>query len=308
MRRVEQLITQVRRATENVRVGTTDGLSDEEFIQYLNDAQELCESNIRRVYAKAFVKEKTWSATGAEQVTLPSDIWARQAVISLEWSPTGLAKDYYHLKKRTVRERFTMTGSPSQYVLYNNSILIDCYPATGTFRLIYQMKLPRLDKRRGTVASRTLTATACTALTITPSGLFVQGDYDLYPTISVVDNFGVVLMSGIAYSAVSAAGVLTLEGSSFTFASGETAPVGSYVVLGTNSSPTSSLSDECEKFLLAYCQRRILDRDSSDDRMTISEDEKAMLADIAETFAEISGDIDEIPTFNNDYFNDDDFN
>ncbi len=304
MRRVEQLITQVRRATENSRIGTADGISDEEFIQYLNDAQELCASAIIQVHRTAFSKQKIFTAPGTEAYTLPFDIWARQRVLSVEYSQDGSVDHYYTLDQARIVERYSRVGRPTQYILFNNTLLLNAYPSSGSFRITYDPKLPSLDKRRATVDAITLSSTQLTALSLAITTPFVAADYDLFDQLSIVGANGTVKMSQIAYTAVSAVnGNVTLL-ANVTFGAGETGATGDYVCLGPNATTTSQLPDECEKFLLAYCSRRILDRDSSTDRATMSEDEQTMLGDIVGAFADSAGDMDEIVVKNYDYFDD----
>lgn len=305
MRRVEQLETQARRASENVRVGSADGISSEEFIQYFNDAQELIQTGIVKVHRKAFSKEWTFAAPGTESKALPADILGTHRIVSVEYSASGSASDYRRLEPGQLIERAAVPGSPSFYMVMAGSLLVNPYPSTGTFRVIYDKQIRRLDKRRGTVASRTQGATYLTALTITPSGLFVQADYDLFDEISLVNARGVVQMSGIPHTGVNASGVVSIYGASgFAFASGELATVGDYVCLGTNSSPTSELPDIAEKLMLVYCTRRVLDRDSSDDRKEFKGDELDMLSDIIDLYADISADAEVPPISDNGYFDD----
>lgn len=307
MRRVEQLITQVRRATENTRVGETDGISDEEFVQCFNDCQELTQTAIVKVHRKAFVRDWEFTAPGVEYKEFPSDMLATHLVHSVEYSPSGNAADYRRLEPGHLIERQSVAGSPAFWMQLGSKLLVNPYPSSGSFRVVIDRKIRRLDKRRGTVASKTQGATYLTALTITPSGLFVQADYDLFDEISLVNARGVVQMSGIPFTAVSASGVVTIYGASgFAFASGELATVGDYVCLGTNASPTSELPEIAEKLLLMYCSRRILNRDSSDDAREFKADELEMLADITDLYAELSADADIPPVMDNGFFDDPD--
>jgi hypothetical protein len=303
MRRVEQLITQIRRATENTRVGTADGLSDEEFVQYLNDAQEAIQAAILGEHATLFQVDKTYTVSGAESYTMPTDIYGGQAAVTVFWSPDGSNGSWVKLHQARAVERISAQGRPYQYIVRGNSFLLEPYPTSGYVRLTYNRQLRRLDKRRATVSSRALGGTSLTALTIGGS-LFVQADYDLYPSLSVVDSQGVVLMSGVTYSAVSAPGVVSLDPTTFAAQTGETCPVGAYVCLGTNASPTSELPEIGEKLLLKMASRMILDRDSSNDRQTFKEDEMDMLRQIVSFYGDVTQDLDEIPVTNTEYFDD----
>lgn len=306
MRRVEQLITQVRRATENVRVGTTDGLSDEEFIQYMNDCQNMIQAAILRKYATVFHADKTYTSPG-RTITLPSDCYGKQAVVNVWWSPDGSDGSWKRLHKARNVEDVTSRGLPWQWVLRGGTILLGPYPSTGQIKVTYNRRVRRLDKRRGTIsfASFNSTTLVLSALTISPTGLFVQADYDLFSELSIVTPRGVVSMSGIPYSAVSAAGVVTFDpAGSFTAQTGESIDINSYICLGTNASTTSELPEEAEGLLLKYTSRVILDRDSSNDRATFKEDELSMLADIVDFYADPTQDLEEIPVTNDSYFDD----
>jgi len=301
MRRGELLVKQIQRATENERVGTTDGISLEEYYQYLTDGVRKFQRAVTAVHATAFRTSTTWSADGAESRSLPTDIFGRNRVVSLEYTASGNAVDYYPLKLVTQKERFTMTGNPAQYLLQGDAVLINCYPASGTFRMVYDQLLPAVDKRRATVASRTLSSTAITALTL--SG-YTAADYDLADHLTVVDFSGTVLMRGIPYTAVnSGTGVVTIQGSSYTFPTGSTAPVGAYVCLGKNASSHALIDSQAEDFLLVYAQRRILMRDSSDDAADLTPEEQEMLGGIIAGYAE-SPDVESVPILDCGYFGD----
>lgn len=305
MRRAEQLVAHVRRATENERSGTADGISDEEFLEYLNQGQELVQQAIVREHRTAFAKETTLNASGVESLTLPADCFGRHRILSLEFSPSGVADDYYRLEERRLPERYTLIGHPKAYTPVKTSVLVAPYPLTGTYRLVYDPVLPRIDKRRTTVASRTITSGALTALTLATAAPFNVNDYTLDDFLCVIALDGTIKTAAIPFTAVSAGGVVTIEGGSYTLAAGETFAVGDNVVIGRYSSSHSQLPDLCEKFLLSYCERRILQRDESGARGEMNEDEKAQMAEIVLTFAEISGDIEDIPVISNGYWMDD---
>jgi hypothetical protein len=79
------------------------------------------------------------------------------------------------------------------------------------------------------------------------------------------------------------------------FEPGESIDVGDYACRGDFSSTTSELPDVCEKYMLEYCNTRILVRDSQTD----SADVAGILAKVQETlrlaFSEPSADPDRVP-------------
>jgi len=305
LRRIELLITQVQRATENERVGSTDGISAEEYYQYFSDGQTMLQRRILAVNNKLFRTSDTFSASGAESYdNAPADMFARNMIASLEYSSSGLAKDYVHLKKRTQGERFSETGTPSQYMLESGRILVNAYPSAGSFRRVYNYKLPRLDKRRTTVLSHTKSATALSALTLVTTTPFDSADYALSDYLTIVGWDGTIKMRGIPYTAVdSGTGVVTIQGTTYTFPSDSTLTNGDQVCLGEYAATHSLLDDQCEDFMLTYCQKRILMRDSSQDVSDLESVLQPMIDDILELYSD-DPDVQEVPVTGFSYFQD----
>lgn len=300
MLRAELLLKQVQRQTENERVGTNDGISLEEYYRYFNDAQLRLQRQILKVNNKAFRTYTTWPADGTEDYDQPFDMFARNQSVTLEYT-SGTDADYVTLKKVTQLERSTIAGRPTQYILEGTRILVNAYPATGTFRLTYTRRLPLVDKRRATVASRTLSGSfALTALAL--SG-YTDADYLLADHLCVVDFNGVIKARGIPYTGVTL-GVVTIQGSTYTLPTGYTTiTVGEYVCLGAYTSTHFQVDESAEDFLVAYCSRRILNRDGSPDAAELTADELTMLEDITDIYTD-DADIDQVPVTNCDYFGD----
>lgn len=305
MRRIELLIPQVQRATENERVGSTDGISAEEYYQYFTDGQFMLQRRILAVNNKVFRANDTFDASGSETYdNAPFNIFARNMVVSLEYSSTGAARDYRPLTKRTAAERFSDAGTPTQYMLESGVIIVNAFPASGTFRRTYNFKLPRLDKRRTTVASHTKSATALSALTLTTTTPFDADDYALSDYLTIVGWDGSIKMRGIPYTAVdSGTGVVTIQGTTYTFPTSSTLTNLDQVCLGEYATTHSLLDDQCEDLLLAYCSKRILMRDSSQD----VGDLESILAPEIEAVLELYADDPDnqaVPVTNFDYFQD----
>jgi hypothetical protein len=297
MRRAELLETHVRRVTGNTRTGSTDGISSEDFFQFFTDAQLMLQRRILTRHSKAFKAETTWSADGLESRALPADIFG-QSVISLEYSATGNAQDYRVLERRTHLERISTDGDPLFYVVEGSTLLLGPYPRTGTLRLTYNRQLPRVDKRRGTVSSHTKSTTALTALTLAG---YTAADFALFDHLTVVDFNGTVKMRGIPYTSVnSGSGVVSIYASSYTFPSGSTMTNGEYFCLGEYASTHVSLPDFCEDFVLAYCAKRIFNRDSSTDAVDADQELQRMALEIAETWGASGEDVDQVTVLNQD--------
>jgi len=306
MRRMEQLVNQVRLQTENTRVGITDGISDEEFIQFVNDGQEDLLSKIFQTNARAFSKVTLVDMTrGQANYSLPADTFMNSRIVLVEYSNSGAAKDFRPLTKNVSTEQRHYEGYPQNYIIQGGDLIISPTPdrsIAGGIRVTYDPIFPRVDKRRTVVGAVTISVGAVTALTLSNSAPFVLGDYNLYDYLSFVDAVGTVKTSGLRFTAVDAGGVVTIPGGSFTQPVGSTIAIGDYVVLGPYASTHSGLPDICEKFLLNYCAMRIFARDSSSDigdQMSILDNiESAILSNYQDT----SGDLDEVPVVDYSYY------
>jgi hypothetical protein len=293
LRRAELLIKQIQRATENERVGANDGISLEEYYQYLTDGQRFIQAAIIANKSKRYRTATTWDADGVEEQDLPFDILSPEAISNLEYSSSGLAADYRRIDRKTQLERWSDTGVPFQYILEGSVIKVNAYPATGSFRLTYQKKLPSLDKRRASVLSHTKSATALTALAL--SG-YTDADYLLFDYLTVVGWDGTVKMRGVPYTAV-ASGVVTVQGGSYTFPTGSTLTnTTDYVCLGDYATTHPQVDDCCEGVLLLYGQKRILNRDSSDDAILHAADMQELMGPMLSNYE--PDDIEDIPIVN----------
>lgn len=313
MRRVEQLIRQVRRQTENqlasgTSAGSNDGISDEEFIQYLNDAQERIYTMIVKTHEKAFIKEDFIDlVSGTEKYALPTDILAEQQIVNIEYSFTGTPDEYVPLRKGYHIERTSFSGFPSMYISFSDQVIINPIAdksQTSGLRVTYHPLLRRIDKRRSTVDSVTLDTSArtITELNLSVDGpvTFTEEDFDEYDSLCIVNARGAQQMIRIPYTDVSAAGVVSVD-SSFVYELGETISPGDYVVLGDNASTHSQLPDILEKYLLAYCAWKIFKRDSTVDSAEQLQELVSMEQDLVDLFAENSSDVDRIPVINSEF-------
>lgn len=301
MRRADLLLKQVQRATENERVGSTDGISTEEYYQYFTDGLRFLQRKIIAVHTTAFRTSKTYTASGSESYDQPSDIFSRNRIVSIEYKEANQGDEHYRrLERRTQLERFSGTGRPTKYILEGKTFKVNAYPSAGTFRVTYDFLLPAVDKRRGTVSARTKTTTNITALTLT--GYTSNDEFSLWDHVTIVGFDGTIKMAGIPYTSV-AAGVVTIQGGTYAFPSGSTCEVGDYYCLGANASSHPQIDDAAEDFLITYCQRRILLRDSSQDANDIAEELRPMWVDLIDVYAG-SPDVEGIPVTNYDYWDD----
>lgn len=304
MRRLEHLISQVRRQTDNEVIGDDDGISKNELIWYFNEAQTNLQEAIINTYRKSFSEVAYISAVGSqEEYSLPDYTFSGQSVVKIDYSHDGQAKNYIPLNKVEFVEQRSINGVPLFYVLRKNKVIFNPIPQssiTNAFRVTYNKALPMLDVRRSTVKAKTEGAGTLTALTLEPTFTgFSVDDWADDDYLTVIGADGTIKCPKIAYTAVSALGVLTMP--THTYLTGETVTVGDYVVPGERATTHSELPDNCERYLVSYVVWKILKRDSSKDSQEHLQELVMMSQQIVDTYAGAAQDITRIPVINTDW-------
>lgn len=302
MRRLDKLIEQARRQTENEDVSSTIGIATEEFIQYFNDAQDRLQSAISSTYPNVFLSEQIITLTsGTEAYSIPDNLFLDSRIVNVEISLTGNSQDFTPLRPITYKNRGTYESeSPYGYIRKNGQILVNgVYRGSGaTIRVTYERALDNLDIRRGAIS--VVTGTPITSITLASSPTpdtyelpnITTGDY-----ICVSDKDGVVTAYNIPVTGYNS-GSRVLTVSSHTLAAGEAAAVGSYVTIGRYSTTHSKLSETAERYLLAYAAWKILKRDSSEDSKDQERELLMLEEDIVKSYADNDRDTYGIPILN----------
>jgi hypothetical protein len=308
-RYVSYLIDDVRSSTENEDFSDTIGIKDAEFLRFLNDAQYRIHNLIVQKHPSVFLEEYTTDIVGnQESYTLPNNSFIGNKVTQVEYTAQSAGTSYYYpLRPGALYERSpgpnsrAGLGYPRKYIRRSGQIMLTPIPtsSTGKLRITYTRKLPKLDLRRGSVASVTLDSSnnTITALNLDVSTDTVDStQMDKFTRLSVVDEEGNVKMSNIKYTDIdSSTGVVTID-SNFAYQTGETIEAGNYIVAGNYSSTHVQLDDLVERYLIAYTTLKILQRDSNITDLSV---QQAVLTemenDILSAYAEVSDDIMEIP-------------
>lgn len=301
MRSVTRLIDQIRKQTENEEFSDFTGIKDQEFIQYLNDAQYNLQSMIIQQHPRVFIEEVVINAvSGQEKYDLPSNTFLKNKVHNVEYSSTGHEDDYYVLEEDTIKRRNPgVSGSPVKYIRLSGQILMTPQPvSSGKIRINYVKRLRELDKRAAKVDSATVSDSGFT-ITLTNDADQVTDTTSLsdHDYICIVDKEGNSIVKNIEISSVS---VTSIVCPGHTLEEGETAviPAGSYIVGGKDTTTHSELSIETERYLMAYCAWKILKRDSSVDSAEASQELSLMAKEIVKSYAMVSDDVQYIPQLN----------
>lgn len=300
MRRLDVLIEQSRRQTDNTDYSTNSGIQTEEFIQYANDAQDRIQSLALGAHPEGvFDKEKIYSVIASQDsYDLPFDIFLGSRVTSIFFSSTGSERDYYILDNRRDRERVHgVVGVPEFYTRKNGKVYLSPAPQSSSakMKMTYERALPRLDVRRAQVSSVVLTGSAITSLVLVTGASLDSVGLSKDNYFSVIDRNGVVKMTRIPFDSINTGtGAVTIS-AGFTFESGESIAAGDYLCSGKNASTHSGLPDNAERYLISYMNWKILKRDSSNDSIEQSTELKELETDIVSSFAEPDHDVDQIP-------------
>jgi hypothetical protein len=292
MRRIDLLITQSRRATENSEYSEGTGISDEEFLQYMNDGQDRILGLILSARDTAFNKKSNLTMTsGTREYSIPTDCYSG-ARVNKVWVTNVSSPDEDDWEPLTQNKDFDIQGK--------KIVLLSDF-GNGLLRVSYQRKLPRLDKRRAKVSAVTLASGQLTALTLDTTVELDATTLAEEGYLTLVDKDGTVQMKSVPVSSINTTtGVVTLDGT-LTYESGETAAAGNWVCAGKNSTTHSELDDLCERYLVAYCNWKILKRDSSNDSREQTEELSMMETEIVDTFREADFALDSIPIISGDF-------
>lgn len=314
MRYVGDIITPVRKRTANLDLtlgsstsvieDVSEGIGDQSILEYINDAQDHLQALIVNSYPREFVASKVIQVVAnQEEYEIDDNVFVNNRLITVKYSSTGNARDYYRLTPQPLSRRNTDTNTdPSFYIRRNGKILLNPIPtnSAATIRPEYYRELDNLQVRAGVITARTLSATQLTALTISTSSdlpNLISNAADKY--LCICDKDGVVQMYNVPYTSYdSTTGVFTL--SAFTFASGETAAVGDYITIGKYTTTHSGLPNNCERYLKVYAQLRMLQTDSSLDWKDEANELAKIETDIMDSFGDTDEDVQDFPVLDDD--------
>ena len=293
-RRIDYLIEQIRKQTENE---DDIGISDSEFIEYLNDAHHRLQSVIEARHPNVFQKEKV-IPTFANQSTydLPDDAYMENKISNIQYSITGDDQDYYNIERFDEKRRDdAFSGSPTGYIRRSGQIILQPKPqSNGNIRLLYIKRIDEVDLLRGKIESVTTSGNSITSLKIDASISNPRLDAESlnkHTALCVVDRNGKVKMRNIEFDSVDATtGDVTIS-SGFTFEDGESIATGDLIVGGRDTSSHSPLPRMAERYLKAYVAWRILKRDSSIDYAEQQQELLAMESDIINSYSEVTDDV-----------------
>lgn len=309
LRYLGEYLAMVRFDTSTRNSLVTSGISDDQIVNYFRDGQDRLQSKLFSRYPNVFETETTFSpVANQESYTFPTDDYALNSIVSLEYSPSGLDRDYYFLTRNIINSRTNIPVSyPTQYIVSGTRLLIQPTPSTssGTFRVVYTKQLPSLDIRRGMVSGTpgtsggyytTIVIAACdqsggTSITTPDDSNLSVAEY-----VSFVNRHGTIIYPGVSVSSYnSGTHTITCEASTAATSVG-TIVAGNYVVFGAAATTHSTLpKPQGERYLVTYATWRLLLTDNSTAAAAKEKELTAYENDIVEAFSMSDRDIPYIP-------------
>lgn len=310
MKRVELLIERSRRQTENNEFTDNTGIQDQEFVDFLSDAQQDLQSAIARQHQRVFTTEANFDIqSGQESYTLPSDIYLDNRVTNVWYSDDGSNRNFRRLDSGELSERtFNRSSTPYKYIRNSGKLLLSPIPSRsvpGGLKVAYVKRLPDLDIRRARISSVTTSDNQITSLILDTSQEIQLAELLKESYFCVVKPTGEQVMRSIPYTNINEiTGAVDIE-PSFVFDEGETISAGNYLVRGIDSTNISPLPDSCERYLSAYCDWKILKRDSSADSAEQTSELFQMREEIVDIFAMVDDDVKQIAIQDTQFIDDD---
>lgn len=300
MKRINKLITQVRRQTEN---DNEAAISNDEVLSYFNDGIERLHAVITAKHPRVFSGTvEIPIVRGQSAYDLPIDAFINNKVVTVEFSYTGREEDYYPLEPITLKERIPYDGYPTRYFRKDGKVILDPTPDTaGLIRIEYVLQARRVDTRRAVVQTVTITDGVISDLILSNTDPIIELDSEAIEVaeyVCVVDKYGNIKAKNLPVNSLdTGTGELVLE-SGFVLQQNETINSEDFIVVGEYTSTHPLFPRNCERYLTAYVSWKLLKRDSSADFAEQQQELLTMEQDIVNSYADIDDDYARIPVYN----------
>lgn len=305
------LILGCRRDTNNT---DTSSISDEDFLRYLNFGQENAQAIILQSQSAKFQSEVIFNIIADQEAYyLPENTYMGDRVVNVEYSFTGEERNYQPIYERGLKSRSSYPQSYiTSYIRRDKAILVQPMPAAsqGYLRVTCERQADKLELRRGVITASTVTLGVITALTVNTTGSYppdaalISQMLLTNPYLTVCTHTGEPTAYAIPVTAYNpGTGAWTISGGSFTLQdSTDSVDVGSYITFGKYSTTHTPLDSVCERYMIAYCNWKILGRDTASAKKAAyyEEELKLIKAELTESYSETDHDEDDIQMVNPD--------
>lgn len=262
LRRLERLLSEARYSSNTQ---DQDSLDNPLLTLYANRVQSMIEDKIflSNSANNIFMAQKDFTiVANTTDYTLPFDVYARNAIKSVN---VVRESTYGFLNDKVPFISESESGNKYGYVLKENSIVFNLQRnISDPVRVNYVRKIPSLGRRLGVA----ITSAGSGTVTV---GATTEDILDIDDFFSTVDVNGVVkTRNNRVLTYTKATGVLTFTvGTSVPDTATNIPANGEYVIPGKYATSHSQLPEECEKIFLEVLERRIAQRQSQTDTMSL---------------------------------------
>lgn len=284
MKYIGDIISEARRDSNNT---DTTGISTEDFLRWANYGQEAIFGKILQTSPMSFQAESEISIVAEQEAyDIPDNVYLGERIVNVEFSSSGLSRDYFKLYEVSLSFRNTYPSlRPQNYIRRNGQVLLRPTPnqTGGTLRVTYERQIDSIDVRRGQVngtpsgAIIDLTNSTFGAPSAADEALLVANAY-----ICISDAFGnVMLRNGKVSSYTAGTDSLTLAANVSTYLVGTYTLAdlaNGYMTIGQYTTTHSKLKKVCERYLVSYMCWKALARDAATrEKSELFREEKAAL-------------------------------
>lgn len=260
IRYVGDLIAASRRQTDNERFSATEGLSQEELLQYMNDAQDFLQAEISNRYVNLFDTDYEVSiVANQEAYALPANAYSSGKIAYVEYSETGQVRDYLKVELMSPQKRYSSpcAGIYGYWIRGNSLMLIPPQQAAvGKLRITYEKDLDNLDLRRGKVESMVYNGSVLERIVLAEDDILDETALGNDHWFCFSDRDGLVKDYNVEGTYDSALNSIAVSLTAPSLA------IGDYVTVGKYSATHCPLPRNCERFFIEYCSQAMMDRDN----------------------------------------------
>lgn len=315
MRRVDTLITAARGVSRNKpNADGTYGITDDEVLQYINDAQDRMQNLIsaQKNIARLFSTQQIIPiVANQEAYTIDDRVLLNKAIQQVEYSYDSNLSNYTVLQKVNLFNRDTNASNyPTSYFKRGNAILLQPTPnaANGSIRVTYERAVDDLDIPRGLITVITNgTSTQFDTLTFGTTANSYETSTPGWSNIqyaSIVSPLGARRCYNVLLTSYNTStNLLTPNPTPFIYGALDSAiQVNDVAVFGKYTTTFSQLPDECERYLIHYAAARLYAEDSSNDTSREENIVAEIESDILTALASQTPEVEYVPMISNDWF------
>lgn len=308
MRRTDVLIQRARAISRNgANADGTYGISDDEVIQYLNDAQDRMQNLIsaKKNIARIFSTQTIISIVADQEAyAIPDRVLLNKEIQMVEFSFDGSLANYVPLEKVNLFNRDTNTTNyPWGYFKRGGEIYLQPTPSvsTGSIRVTYERTVDDLDIPRGVVSAiGSGTSTQFASITLDSTANAYETTIPGWSTqqyCCIVDTLGNRRCQNLLIASYNTGtNLITPDPNPFIYADGDfQVTVGNIAVFEKYTTLFSQLPDECERYLINYAATQLFQEDSSNDREKQMDILSAIEADVLDAIASQTAEVELIP-------------